>query len=357
MAGVKVPIFKLRIGGTDFSDSNLKKAVHKIDVERFSNGMGSFKVELVDNDRLFADANTILEGVSCEIALGFAETGTAKVIEGIVTSVKTEHAKNSYLKLVVSGCDYLHYLTRGRKRNSWENIKDADLATDIVSKAGLSMDTEDCGMINPYVSQNNITNLAFLFERAKRIGYHVRAEGKTVLFKRPDRHASPSHRLSSNVAKADSCLIMENCDIMPNSANSVKKVVVRSYDPKTAEPIIASAEEVDAMGGTTDAGTAASKNNPDTTLQISCENVYSTEEAQLLAQAKLDLMADDFVDAKVKIEGNGNVKVATVVALEDVGTEYDGDYYVQKVTHTYTIASVNRGYGYWTNLELSRTSH
>jgi phage protein D len=357
MAGVKVPIFKLNIGGIDFSDSKLKKAVHKIDVERVSNGVSSFKVELVDNDRLLADANSIVEGASCEIALGFAETGTAKVIEGIVTSVKTEHAKNSYLKLVVSGEDYLHRLTRGRKRNSWETIKDADLATEIVGKAGLRMDTEDCGLINPYVSQNNITNLAFLMERGKRIGYHVRAEDQTVIFKKPNRHAEPSHRLSSNVAKSDSCLIMENCDIMPNTANSVKKVVVRSYDPKSAEPIIASADQVDAMGGFADAGTAAAKNNPDTTMQISCENVYSTEEAQLLAQAKLDLMADEFVDARVKIEGNGNVRAATVVALEDVGTEYDGNYYVQKVTHTYTVASVNRGYGYWTTLELSRTSH
>jgi phage protein D len=355
---VKTPTFVLSIGSAQFSGDN-KKVVHKIQVERVANGVSSFRVELVDENRSFANGgdSAITEGQSCRIELGFVEDGTAEVIEGIVTGVKTEHNKGSYLKLVVTGSDYLHYLTRGRKRNAWEKIKDVDLVSKIAGDCGLSPDSEDCGLILPYVVQNNITNLAFLFERAKRIGFHVRAEKKQLIFQKPKRKASPSFKLTADPVNPNGRLIIEHYDINPNTANVVQKVNVRSYDPKTAEKIFASAESSnsDAMGGKTDAGSASAKNSPDSTLQISSENVYSQEEAQLLAQAKLDFLADEFITGKVELEGNGNIKVGSIVSLEDIGSEFSGNYLVQKAIHTFTASSENRGYGYWTTLEVSRT--
>lgn len=340
---VKTPYFKLSIGSVDFSEDR-RKLVHKIHVERVSNGVSSFKIELLDNNRHFSnEGGGIAEGVSCNISLGFYEDGVVEVLQGIVTSVKTESKKGSYLKLIVCGSDYLHYLTRGRKRNSWETIKDADLAKEIAGKNGLEADCDDCGLIHPYVVQNNITNLAFLLERGNRIGYHVRAEQKCLIFKKPDREASPSFRITADAYNANGRLVIENYDINPNTANCVQRVTVRSYDPGAADKIFASADQTVSMGGKTDAGTAAAKNNPDTTMQISYENVYSEEEAQILADAKLAFLADEFITGKVRIEGNGNVKVGMIVSLEDIGEEFSGNYYVQKVIHEFIASSENRG--------------
>lgn len=352
---VKTPTFQLTIGSVDFPASR-HNLVHSIEVVRVSNGSSLFTIKLLDDNLRFSNASNpqIKEGVSCQISLGFVEDGTAKVIEGIVTSV--QHKKGY---LIVSGDDYLHYLKRGGKRNSWESVSHGDIVSIIASNCGLEPDCcgDESQMVLPYISQNNETNLAFLLERGKRIGYHTRAEGKRLIFQKPRRTAEPSYHLTTDAQHANGRLIITDYSINPNTANCVQTVVARSYDPATAEPIIARAEMDDSfrMSGSTTSGMAASKNNPDTTKQISCENVYSQEEAQILAQAHLEALADEFIKASVTIEGNGNVAVGTVVALEDIGSEYSGNYYVQEIKHKFVATAAERDLGYKSVLTLSRT--
>lgn len=360
MPSIKTPDFKLTIGTFDFS-GDLKTRVNEIEVEQVTEGASSFMVQLDDRDGCFSDGQKrILEGMSCVIELGFANTQTRKLIEGIVTGVKTLRKEYQRKVYVVTGYDGLQALTRGRHRRTWENIKDSDIASQIANECGLQPDVDDSGMVLPYVVQNNENNLSFLTERAKRIGYEVKVEEKRLVFKKPKRTEDGGIVLSWNGSneKEGEVYILQRCNFDTSTMNVVKKVVVRSYDPKTAKPIIGTAEAIDGdgMGGKVNAGDAAAKNNPDTTIQISDQPVYSQEEAEKLAQSVLNDRAGNYMTGRGRCEGCNKMAVGRKVTIKDVGSECNGDYYITSATHTFKVGH-SHGFGYWTDFTVSRTGH
>ena len=216
MSRIKTPIFDLTIGTFDFgNDEKLSKLVNEIDVDLVSDGASSFKVVLDDREAPFSDLEKeIKEGMSVTIALGYGATGTDKLIEGIVTGVNTARKEFQRKTYVVTGYDGLQALTRGRKRRSWEEIKDSDIAGIIANECGLQPDTDDSEIIHPYVVQNNVTNLSFLMERAKRIGFEVKVEERRLVFKKPKRTEDCGVTLTWDGTKMNNAdtSILQRCD-------------------------------------------------------------------------------------------------------------------------------------------------
>jgi phage protein D len=187
MAGIRTPIFKMTIGTINFDGKPNHQKVHSIEVDLQSDAASSFKVMLDDSDGEFSSGKLkIKEGDACTIQLGLLETsGLNKVIEGQVTNVKGNRKDGSRKVVEISGFDGLQALTRGKKRRSWENIKDSDIASIIAGECGLgSGKIEDSGIIQPFVTQNNETNLSFLYERARRLGFEVKVIERDLAFRK-----------------------------------------------------------------------------------------------------------------------------------------------------------------------------
>lgn len=368
MPSIKTPDFKLNIGGIDFtSDKKLREMVNEIEIEMVSDGASSFVVRLDDRDGSFSggkDGHKIVEGMSCEIELGFEGSGpgkgTAKLFEGIVTGVKTERKEYQRTVFTVTGFDGLQSLTRGRKRRSWEEVKDSCLATQIANENGLQPDVEDSGIIHPYVVQNNENDLSFLFERAKRIGFEVKVEDKRLVFKKPKRTEDLPITLSwrGPDEQPGSVYLLQRCDFNTSTMNVVKKVVVRSYCPKSSKEIIGTACSIDggSMGGEKDAGEYAAANNPDTTIQISDQPVTCAEEAEKLAQSILNDRAANYMTGHGRCEGCNKMKCGKKVTIKEVGSQYEGDYYITSAKHSFKVGH-SHGFGYWTDFTVSRTGH
>ena len=350
---VLTPDFKLTLGEEDFSVLPMKNRVMEIVVDQVSHGAASFKVTLDDFDDVFSNGEKkIHEGDSCVIELGYANTEIKKLLEGIVTSIKMHRSESGRTLFIVSGFDGLQALARGRQRRSWEQVKDSDLATLIANECGLQPDVEDSGMVLPYVAQNDITNLKFLFERAKRIGFEVRVEEKRLIFKQPDRTSEPIVlRWNSALADENTALI-QSCDFTTSTSNVVQKVIVRSAED--AEPIIGEASKVSGGAFSLPGTDAAQKNNPDTTIQISKDPVYSQEEAEKLAQAILDERAAGYLTGTGRSEGNPNIIVSNRVKILDVGKEFEGEYTITAAKHTFKVGG-RRNCGYTTSFSVSRT--
>jgi len=353
---VKTPDFKLTIGTIDFS-GDLKDRVNVIEVDMESDGASSFMVQLDDRDGCFSDGKkAVREGNSCVIELGYANN-TRKLIEGIVTGVKAIRKEYERKVYVVTGFDGLQSLTRGRKRRSWEGMKDSEIAQQIANENGLEPDIEDSGIVQPYVAQNNINDLSFLFERAKRLGFEVKVEEKRLVFRKPKRTEDSEVTLSWDGTKSGECYILQRCNFNTSTMNVVKKVIVRSYDPKKASPIIGVADEIDGdkMGGKVmNAGEAAAKNNRDTTIQISDQPVRSQEEAERLAKSILNERAGNYLTGRGRCEGCNKLVCGKKIKIDDVGEENDGFYYVTSAKHTFKVGH-SHGFGYWTDFTVSRT--
>ena len=358
MANILTPDFKLKIGTTDFSNQPNKRRVSEMTVEQLSDGASSFRIVLDDSDEAISDGKiSILEGMECTVEMGFAESGTKQVIKGYVTGVKPKRSEFSRKMFTVTGFDGLSKLTRGRKRRSWENIKDSDIAAQIAQECSLQPDVQDSGLVHPYVVQNNENNLNFLFERARRIGYEVKVEGEKLVFRKPrEVKADVTLRWDGTNVRKKGGVLLQRMDFNTSTMNMPKKVVVRSYDPKSGQPIVASAstEDNDKMGGKKTAGDAAEFGNPDTTIQISDQPVVSEEEAERLAKSILSQRAAEFLTGTGKCMGNGKIKCGAKVNIEDVGQEMQGEYYVTSAKHVLR-AGHGQGYGYWTEFSVSRT--
>lgn len=209
-------------------------------VEQLSDGASSFRIVLDDSDEAISDGKiSILEGMECTVEMGFAESGTKQVIKGYVTGVKPKRSEFSRKMFTVTGFDGLSKLTRGRKRRSWENIKDSDIAAQIAQECSLQPDVQDSGLVHPYVVQNNENNLNFLFERARRIGYEVKVEGEKLVFRKPrEVKADVTLRWDGTNVREKGGLLLQRMDFNTSTMNMPKKVVVRSYDPKSASRLL-----------------------------------------------------------------------------------------------------------------------
>lgn len=361
MAKVKTPNFKMTIGTLDFSgNEKLRATVTEIEVEQVSDGASSFKVLLDDGNDEFAATKLgqVREGDKCVIELGYQEKelGMKQVIEGIVTGVKSQRKEYSRKIFTVTGFDGLQALTRGRKRRSWEKIKDSDLAALVAGECGLGADVEDSGIVHPFVVQNNENNLSFLFERAKRIGYEVKVEGRNLVFKRPVLQDSGKTLRWSGINADANTLILQRCDFNTSTMNVVDKVVVRSYDPKTAKPIIGVSENVlgGSMAGKESAKSLVQRLPTSTTIQVSDQPVASQEEAEKLAESVMNQRANEFLTGQGACEGDPNVACGKTVNIKDIGEELDGVYYVTSATHSLKAGN-GQGFGYWTKFTVGRS--
>jgi phage protein D len=335
--------------------------VTEIEVEQLSDGVSSFKIILDDADDAFSEQKTkIMEGDSCVIKLGYYETKLEQVIEGKVTGVKQDRKEFTRKTYTVTGFDGLQLLARGRVKRSFEEVKDTDLAQIVADECGLGADFEDSGIVHPFVVQNNINNLTFLYERARRIGFEVKVVGRNLAFRKPKREkTSIVLRYDGSKAVDDpSVRILQRCDITATTMNVPEEVVVRSYDPKGAKEIIASSTDLNGGAMAKDAATKLAKEaagSVKTKIQISDQPVYSTEEAKRLAESILNQRADEYQTGTGSCEGDPGVSCGNIVTIKDVDPGKEGEYYVKSATHTLKVGG-GTGFGYWTKFSVSRNA-
>lgn len=359
MAGIRTPIFKMTVGTINFDSKPNHQKVVSIEVDLQSDAASSFKVILDDSDGDFSSGSLkIKEGDACTIQLGLLETsGLNQVIEGQVTNVKANRKDGSRKIVEVSGFDGLQMLTRGKKRRSWESIKDSDIASIIAGECGLgSGKIEDSGIIQPFVSQNNITDLEFLYERARRIGFEVKVIERDLAFRKAQKDDTGVEIRWDGAKATKDTSVLQKIKFDATTMDQVQKVVVRGYDPKSASPIIAECSSVEggSMGGQQDAVQRAQAHGVDTTIQVSDQPIYSQEEAQRLAESILNQHADNYMTGHGTCEGNSKIQCGRVVTLKDVGAEMEGQYYISSCKHIFKTGSAS-GAGYWTEFQISRS--
>ncbi|MDT4919141.1 MAG: hypothetical protein QOI15_43, partial [Pseudonocardiales bacterium] len=99
-------------------------------------------------------------------------TGTSLII-GEITSIEAI-CENMTVLTVVRGYERLHRMQRARRSQVFVNMKDSDIARKIATNAGLSVGTIDkTSVTHDHISQVAQTDLEFLTERAREIGFEV----------------------------------------------------------------------------------------------------------------------------------------------------------------------------------------
>lgn len=297
-------------------------------------------------------------GQSVEIKVGGGDGSNKKTIfKGEIVGIEPAYkAGGEGSKVVIRAFNKLHRLLRGKKSKTFQQQSDQDIVSSIAGQYGLS---PQCGsspkITHEHVYQHAQTDLEFIRVRAARLGFHVWVEDTKLFFDKPKKDVDSGIELKLD---RDQHASLKAVHFRLTSANVVKKVVVRGWDPKKKEEIVGEEQAQSSPLGSSGAASASSSFGDTATYTVD-HPIYSVEEAKAIAKGKLEEHLMSYITGEAECRGNPDIKTGVVVKIvvnvDNTSDRFNGKYYVRGVTHKYTHGTGgNPSGGYVTIARLSR---
>lgn len=253
------------------------------------------------------------------------------LFKGEITVIEPRYQNGMNIELVVSGYDKSHRLYRESISTAHVNKKDSDLASTIARKAGLSPVVDATSEVYDVIYQDNQSDLAFLMERAWRIGYECFVDEDNLYFRKPDQDGT-----GVTLTYGEN---LQEFYPRTSTAEQVDSYQVKGWDFKAQKAIIG-----EATNGALYAATGEGKDGKSwagafgTGKQIMVDHpVVSQAEANTLAQARLDEISSVFRTAYGIAIESPSIRAGNKVTLERLGSRFSGDYLVTSARHMYSV--------------------
>ena len=277
-------------------------------------------------------------------------SGTQTLIEGEVTALEAEY-DGAGSRAVVRGYDGSHRLHRGRVTQTYQNVKDSDIARTVAQRAGLQAGTiDDSSATHDHVSQVNVSDWDFLKARAAEIGFEVAVSEGKLHFRKPN----PSRQAPAqgDFRASDPLQLVFGKDLLEfrprvSSSEQVKDVKVRGWDLKAKQAVIGAAP-----AGTTSVQLPAS---PADLAQkfggptfVAVDHPLSTQrEVDATAKAMAEQIGSAVAEAEGVARGNPRLRAGAAISVGVVAEDFIGRY---TLTHTRHVFDSR---GYRTRFEVS----
>ena len=291
-----------------------------------------FSIELHDkamkwiNSSLLSVKNPV--EITAQASKQYSSGRETVLIQGEITGLEPDISSVGVPALVVRGYDRSYRLHQGRQTRSFLQSTDSEIAQKIAAEVGLKTDgIEGTTTINEHITQNNQTNMEFLGERAKRLGYQLYVKNETLYFC-PDKHT---------MKQGPKLLWGENLlSFRPDmtTLHQVDEVIVRGWDPMTKKEVVGRANKSRRTPNVPGEGKVERGFKGSNQVVIS-RPVQSQEEAESIAQSLRDEMGGDSIQAEGTCMGNPDVKAGAMIEIAGMGKQFDGQYMVTSAIHTY----------------------
>ncbi|HKF75340.1 MAG TPA: VgrG-related protein [Candidatus Dormibacteraeota bacterium] len=281
---------------------------------------------------------------------GAGSGGGEPLIEGEVTALEAEYDAGGS-RAVVRGYDGSHRLHRGRVTQTYQNVKDSDIARTVAQRAGLQPGTiDDSRTTHDHVSQVNLSDWDFVRARAAEIGFEVAvAEGK-LHFRRP--RPSEEAPAEGDFHSSDPLQLVFGKDLLEfrprvSSAEQVADVRVRGWDPRAKRAVIGSAP-----AGTSSVqlpatpGDLAGKFGSPTYVAVD-HPLTTQREVDATAKAVAEQIGSAVAEAEGVARGNPRLRAGAAISVGVVADDFVGRY---TLTHTRHVFDAR---GYLTRFEVS----
>lgn len=290
-----------------------------------------------DLELSWIDSQDLALGTRVEIRMGYAKAVKSLII-GEVLSLDLDFSLESPFTLTITGQDLRHKLGRGEKSRPFVSMTDIEIASEVARLAGVEFrGTKDPNdQANDYIAQRNMTDLAFLNQRAQASGYELMMEGTTLIFQALNLTGLPAATLSPITG-------LTSFSAGISSAGRVGQVVVRANDPVNKGVLEGLAYVPRRLTGLIPSDEIFS-NARKTLIRPGLETQEEVDEAAKVEMAKL---AAGYLTAHGSCTGNSAVRPGAVVKVEGVGKRLSQKYVVTSATHSFSVAG-----GYTTSFEL-----
>ncbi len=199
-------------------------------------------------------------------------------------------------------------------------------------------------MVYEHVIQDNRTDMEFIHDRARRVGYLAYVENdKLVFHKSSPQSSSAVLEWGKNLTDFQARL---------TSAGQVNNSEVRGWDIKQKTAITGNKNSpigTPTVAGENHGGKLASKAFGISSIAEVFNNypVTNQSEADMLAQSTLNDRCQAFFQAEGTCWGNTAIRAGKQVEIKGVGTRFSGVYLITRAVHRYNIE------GYTTEFEIS----
>jgi phage protein D len=320
---------EIKIGGSVLPLEEQNLIVETI-VDQHTHLPHMFTIRMYDPGMKLLDSKKFDLTKEVEIS-GTSETGTKTILlKGEITALEPEFQEGTVFVFVIRGYDKSHRLFRECKSQAFLNIKDSDLANQFAGGAGLSAQVDATSTVYEHLYQDNQSDLAFLMQRAWRIGYECFVDDGKLYFRKP-----PSSGTTVTLSWGKDLL-----SFFPSMtlAEQVDSVEVKGWDPKTLKAILGKSQKgtlYPKNGDNKDGAKWASSfgTGKHTLVDIP---VVSQAEADKIAEARLNELSGAFVSADGTAIRRPDIKAGQFVKLEDLGTRMSGTYMVTSARHIFT---------------------
>ena len=264
-----------------------------------------------------------------EIAVGINEEPKTKLIAAEITALEPEFQKGMDAIFVARGYDKSHRLFRETKSRAFLNVKDSDIARQIASAAGLQAKVDSTNTVYENVYQDNQSDLAFLMQRAWRIGYECFVRDGQLYFRKPPS-SGPRVELEWGVDLVSFSPVM-------TLAEQVDEVIVKGWDEEKQKAIVGAAKRRSLYPNIGERKSGAQLAKPfgrGKRVMVDIP-VVNQAEANLLAEARLNELSGAFVEAEGVARNRPELTAGEFVVIKGTGKRFNGRYLLTQVTHIY----------------------
>jgi len=327
--------FVIKVDGQAI-DAKLQNSIVELVVDSNLHLPDMCALQLTLTDSTPIDSETFGLGKSLQVDVPPPGGGTAVLLfKGEIAAIEPEFTEAHEIRLTVRGYAKSHRLHRGKKTRVFANMTDSDIVAKIAQEAGLSASTDATSVTHEHAWQNNINDAEFVRSLAERLGYQFYVDDTTLYFKKYAPSGTPVDlEWGSNLRS-----------FRPRIAatHQADKSTVTSWDPAQKQLVkgeATSPTSTSNQGGVTEGGGAKAKSAFGGSADAAVVDYPALVASQAtgLAQAQLDEISAEFVQAEGVCLGNPGVKAGKLVKISLVGTRFSGNYLITRATHTVTTA-------------------
>jgi uncharacterized protein involved in type VI secretion and phage assembly len=334
------PTYDCFVNGSDL-DQDSKNRLKEIRISSYLHLPDSCVLQLSYPQAEGIDSMPFQIGADVEVRMGATDDDTdvpKTLFKGKITTIEPEFGAGG-CAVAIRAYDRSQLLFRTRKSRSFQNMTSSDIVSKIASEAGLQATTDSSGGPHDFMQQDNETDWDFIWRLADRIGFEFVVDDTKAYFRKPS---------------ADDAVELQWPDTLRSfrprvtAVQQVDKVTLSIHDPKTKQVINGNAtspNQIARIG--VEREQIASALGDKAEIHVATEPVKTQEEANGIAQALLDKLANGYIAAEGIAPGNPGIKAGASVKVTGIGSKFSGTYRVAYATH------VIKGAGYETHFANS----
>ena len=329
------PKVTVTIGGTKIDDSDFQSFV--VDRDMFQPDMAA-----ITASNQGAKYSRVKAGDAVEIKVGDNQTS---IYKGAVIGLEPVYTGGAKTRLTIRAMNKFHDLLRKRKSITYQDKNDQQILNQVVGASGLSLEFKHDKPPDAYkvVYQHNQTDMEFVRTRAARLGCHVWCIDKTLYVKQPDLQSGPIATLKLSESDGDGTI--KSFTPRVGSAHVLKKVTVKGWNPETKELITGEASAQNSSLGSQNASSGSGPGGEEESFTVD-HPIWSKQEADAIAKAKLQEASLSFMTGEAHITGDPIMDIGKIVEIKSNSDPdaspgedpFNGKYYIMGLTHKFLPA-------------------